>query len=198
MLLSEPPKSPGNEWEGGGNPYPPSPACEEQGRWRGGSVELPRGGGRAGTWTSQPRALCQHHRGIQNSRQQTQPVGPGPEEARPLQGGPFISLDPERPRHCPWRPCQVPESLELTRSRGERAFLMWTRELTASCLQPFQHLPLEDLSISAPKHSYFRGGRDSDISTDDGNSSPLWLPLCGIKMPQAFLPRFKVTSGPHG
>lgn len=35
MLLSEPPKSPGNEWEGGGDPYPPSPACEEQGRWRG-------------------------------------------------------------------------------------------------------------------------------------------------------------------
>lgn len=35
MLVYDPPKSPGNEWEGGGYPYPPSSTCEEQGRGRG-------------------------------------------------------------------------------------------------------------------------------------------------------------------
>lgn len=120
ILLSEPPKSPGNEWEGGGYPYPLHPPVKSrdgeggssgvaQGRWQGWDLDLPA----QSPFPTPPRNL---------------ELKAADQASRPPPRAFLFPLTPGAPS-LPRAPllCQMHNSLELTRSLGELAFLMWTR-----------------------------------------------------------------------
>ena len=135
-------------------------------------------------WDSdcQARALSQQHRGIWDSRLQTEPAGPGSKEVRPREGGPFHFPDPRgAPSLTPGALAKCRKDLDLRRSLGKLAFLISTREL--------QHPPLKDVSVSVQMYSYFKR---NDISTERPKRLPL-LSHCRVRCPTPSA-WFKATS----